>query len=144
MRFIVCADLHIRSTRPRFRKDDYFKTVCRKLRHIVQLCNKYEVDLIIAGDIFDTVKVGYKVLNRVIQILRVLRKKCYVVAGQHDMLYHNNSLVASPLMTLVYTRSVTLLSRNTPVQILATWAPWLYCLRIQGTSPGLVLIICLI
>lgn len=114
MNYIACADLHIRFKRPQYRCDDYFKTACRKFRQIIYLCNKYKCDLIVAGDFFDSVTVGYKVLNTILKILKTLKGKCFVVAGQHDMSFHSHSLVSTPLQTLVYTKRVILLKRDEP------------------------------
>lgn len=114
MNYIGCADLHIAFKRPQFRCDDYFKTVCRKFRQIVYLCNKYKCDLIVAGDFFDSVKVGYNVLNSIIKILKTLKGKCFVVAGQHDMTFHSHSLVSTPLQTLIHMKKVILLKRDKP------------------------------
>lgn len=102
MKFITCADLHIRSNRPQFRKDDYFVTICRKFRQIVYFANKYDADIICAGDLFDSVKVGHKVVNAILGILLELKKKLYVIAGQHDMSFHSLDLSSSPLQTLLY------------------------------------------
>jgi len=114
MNYIAAADLHIRSNRPQFRKDDYFGTVCRKFKQIVYLCNKYKADLIIAGDFFDHVKVGHKVVNMILSILQKLNGKILLVAGQHDMSFHTLDLSSSPLQTLIYNCKVILLKKDTP------------------------------
>lgn len=112
MNYIGVADLHIKSKRPQYRCDDYFETVCGKFKQIIYQCNKHNADLIIAGDLFDSVSVGYKVLNTVFKLLKLLKGKCFVVAGQHDMAYHSHSLINTPLKTLIHARRVILLRRD--------------------------------
>lgn len=112
MKYIAAADLHIRSNRPQFRKDDYFKSVCKKLRQIVYLCNKHDADLIIAGDFFDSIRVGHKVVNEVLKILEKLKGSILVVAGQHDQVYHSSDLIGSPLYTLIMLGNAILLNRE--------------------------------
>lgn len=118
-KFIACADLHIRSNKPQYRKDDYFSTVCRKFEEIISLANKHDADLLIAGDMFDSVKIGYKVLNKIIKILLKLKGTCYATAGQHDMAYHTLDLEASPFKTLILTDKIVFLNRKKSVNILA-------------------------
>ena len=112
MNLIFCADLHIRSNRPQFRKDDYWKTVCRKFRQIIYLCNKHNANLVIAGDIFDSTKVGHKVVNKIIEYIKKLKGYVLVVAGQHDQVYHKKDLKDSPLFTLILSEKVILLNRE--------------------------------
>ncbi len=110
MNYVFAADLHIRSNRPVMRMDDYFQTVIGKLRQIVQICNKYEADLVIAGDFFDNIKVGHKVVNMVLATLYRLKGKVLCIAGQHDMAYHTQDLSSSPLKTLMYLDKAHLLN----------------------------------
>ena len=110
-KFVACADLHIRSVNPRYRKDkDYLETCCGKLRQIVTFANKNSASILIAGDIFDTVKTGYRVTNRIMEILQLAKYTIYVVPGQHDMAYHSSDLSSSPLYTLAQAEVIDILS----------------------------------
>jgi len=114
LNIIATADLHIRANRPQFRTDDYFTTVIRKFRQIISTANRYDAILIVAGDFFDSVKVGHKVVNSVLQSLKRLKNKCYVCSGQHDMVFHSSDLTGSPLQTLIHTGKVVLLKNDKP------------------------------
>lgn len=110
--YILAADLHIRSNRPRFRKDSYFRTVCWKFKQIIQIANKYNAHLIIAGDFFDSTKVGHKVVNIILRYVQRLEGCIFCVAGQHDQVYQAKDLKGSPLYTLILSGKVILLNNE--------------------------------
>ena len=107
MKYIAAADLHIRETTPRFRKDDYFQTGLNKLRWIIELANKENATLLVAGDIYDTSKATSRVVNRIMEIIVQAKYPPIVVEGQHDLLYHKD-LVDSPLYTLGLSKYLTI------------------------------------
>src|SRR6056297_3378153 len=116
-RFVLCADLHIRSNKPKHRKDDYFESVVVKLQQIIDLANKRKANILCAGDIFDHTKVGHKVVNKIIDVLNSFNHKFYVVYGQHDSTYHSKNLENSPLYTLLDKKNVILLNSKKPKKI---------------------------
>lgn len=127
MKLIACADLHIKSNRPQYRKDDYFQTAINKFKQIINIANKHDAILIVAGDFFDSVTVGHKVVNNILEALEKLKNKCYVCAGQHDLSYHTHDLSSSPLQTLIYTKKIILLNQNNPLKIFKDEEEeWLY------------------
>ena len=99
MKYVAAADLHIRETAPRFRKDDYLQTGLTKLEWIVNLANKENATLLIAGDLFDTSKASFLVVNRIIEVLQKADYPPIVVNGQHDLLFHMG-LPDTPLFNL--------------------------------------------
>ena len=116
---IAAADLHITYKRPQYRIDNYFNSICIKLNQIVILCNNYDADLVLAGDIFDSATVGHKVVNAVMVILRKLKKCAYVIAGQHDQLNHLEKLTDTAFRTLLFNEHIKLLTPNKPYVIAA-------------------------
>lgn len=115
--FICCADLHIRANRPVHRKDDYLKSVVDKFTQIVNIANVHKADIICAGDFFDHITVGHKVVNTIIPILNSFNGKIYLVIGQHDMAFHRKDLTSSPLQTLLFRDDVILLNSKKPIKI---------------------------
>lgn len=111
-KFIACADLHIRSNKPQYRKDNYFETVCRKFQQIINLANEHEADILIAGDLFDSVKVSHKVVNSILEILLGLKGTAYATAGQHDMSFHTLDLESSPFKTLILAGKIKFLNSD--------------------------------
>ena len=111
-RYIFAADLHIRSNRPHLRKDDYFLTVIGKFRQILKHCRDKKAILIVAGDFFDSTKVGIKVVNAVMKLMRTAKVECRVVLGQHDMNFHTMDFSGSPVQTLVHAGLVKVLTKN--------------------------------
>jgi DNA repair exonuclease SbcCD nuclease subunit len=90
MKFLATADLHIRKEKPRFRKDNYFKTALSKLEWVVNTANDLNAIILIAGDIFDTSKATVEVVNRVVEVLSEAKQGIIAVEGQHDLKFHTN------------------------------------------------------
>jgi exonuclease SbcD len=111
-RYILSADWHIRGSRPQYRIDDYCETLLGKIEFIVDTANKHDADIIVAGDIFNNIKVGIRVINRVIQILRKLKGTCYTVPGQHDLEGHNDTLDPTPYYNLIEAGVICNLTSN--------------------------------
>lgn len=99
--YILCADIHARSSRPQYRVDNFCETAFKKIKFIVWCANKANAHIIIAGDIFENIKIGTRYINRLIRILKKCRNKIYAVPGQHDMEMHGDDLMPSPFLTLV-------------------------------------------
>ncbi len=100
MKFLACADLHIRSTAPAFRKDNYEEAVFNKLNWIVTTANKEEATLLIAGDTFDSHKVSHCIVNKTLDVLQRCIQKPIFCVGNHDQAYHSQDFDKSPLATL--------------------------------------------
>lgn len=98
---IFSADWHIRASKPQYRVDEYSTTILDKVQFIVDTANKYDADIIVAGDVFHNIKVGTRTVNRLIQILKKLKGKCYAVFGQHDLEGHNEDMTPTPYLTLM-------------------------------------------
>lgn len=98
--FIACGDIHLEKNNPQFRVDNYWQTCQDKLLWIINAANQRKARLLIAGDIFNTSKVTPDVINTAIAIFKECLHIPYVVAGQHDLLYHTD-LEKSPLFSLV-------------------------------------------
>ena len=99
-RYILAADLHIRSSKPQFRIDKFEATVLRKVAFIVYCANKSKADILFAGDIFHNILVKTRLINKVIRILKKCKGKIYAIPGQHDMENHSDDLLPSPFLTL--------------------------------------------
>ena len=88
MKFIFCADLHLRADRPRCRKDDdWMKTQEEQLRFISKEAFNNKCPILIAGDIFHTSQVP-DVLKTIFQ--HVFNGfEVYAIAGQHCLPWHS-------------------------------------------------------
>jgi DNA repair exonuclease SbcCD nuclease subunit len=100
MKYLACADLHIKAQKPLYRTDNYLEACLGKLNQIVDIANREKAIPLIAGDTFDSHRVSLGVLNDVIEILSGCEFKPIVVPGQHDMRYHSQDLYGTPLETL--------------------------------------------
>jgi len=101
MKYILSADWHVRSSAPVYRVDDYCTSILNKVDFVVDLCNKEKADLIIAGDIFHSVRVNIRTINRLIRILKKIEGKIWTVAGQHDQEHHGADMIPTPYLTLM-------------------------------------------
>jgi len=93
-RFIVTADWHLRSNKPRCRlDDDWIKTQRNALSLIAVYAGQYEADVIVLGDIFhSTNETTNEVISLVQEFALLLEEtdlKLYILAGNHDLPQHN-------------------------------------------------------
>lgn len=111
---ILASDLHLRRTRPRSRKDDYFSTQEKKFRFILELAQE-SPPLVVPGDIFHIAKPGEALLRWVIDLLMEYDVRPIVVPGQHDLPSHNlNLLHESGLGVLASADLIDLLTDGQP------------------------------
>ena len=108
MRFCSISDLHITARKPSCRKDNFLKTQFRKLEFIFKTAEDNGGILFIAGDVFDSPQEPYSLTNAFILLLRNYKVKVYVIAGQHDMHFHNPDFNNTPLGILINTGLVTI------------------------------------
>jgi len=95
---ILLADTHIRETQPLCRIDDYFEAQREKWDFIDEIQHKYNIPILIAGDLFDKWKPSPKLLTWCIDNLP---DNIIAIPGQHDLPNHNISLLdKSGLQTL--------------------------------------------
>jgi len=85
---IFAADLHLRSTAPRARTDDFMATQERKLRFILDLA-RATPPLIVAGDLLDKARSDPWLEQWLITLLREYGVEVICVPGQHDLPEHS-------------------------------------------------------
>ncbi len=100
MKIIYQGDLHLRSTTPVNRIDNYFEAQFDKLRQLVKFVNSHRAWLLLGGDIFDTHKVTAETVNRTVNIFSQCLPAIRFVLGQHDVPFHQVSLMKSPVYSL--------------------------------------------
>ena len=93
-KFILTADWHLRSQRPRCRLDDnWLETQWNALGQIINYADEYEADVIVIGDIFhSTNETTNEVIGLVQEValhLERFGKSLYILAGNHDLPQHN-------------------------------------------------------
>jgi len=94
MKFIFTADWHLRGDKPRCRLDeDWVETQRKAVRFVVEQANLRSLPIFIGGDIFHTPRVSTEVLNMVIVELKKCKEGVYILAGNHDLPYHNYDLL---------------------------------------------------
>lgn len=105
MRIMVINDPHVAWTPPLGRKDDYFETICDKLRFCAQTAREKSVDeVVITGDLFHhkrTTQIPYAMVNVLCEVLGEFPNPPSVVPGNHDMGPEGmRGIVTRPLQTL--------------------------------------------
>jgi len=85
---ILCSDLHLRTTAPVSRIDDYWEAQSVKIEFLKKIQKKYSAPILCAGDVFD--------ISRSIPFLEQWAIKnlpeIYAIPGQHDLPNHNLKL----------------------------------------------------
>ena len=83
---ILTADWHLRDDQPICRTDDYFAAQNKKISFIMELQEKHNCDILIAGDLFHKAK-SSKSLE--IYCLKVLCNYIFGIPGNHDLPNHS-------------------------------------------------------
>lgn len=88
MKFIFCADLHLRADRPRCRIDNnWIETQRRQLEMIASTAVKYKLPVVICGDIFHTAQVPDYIKTMFLK--EFYDTRIYILAGNHDLPHHS-------------------------------------------------------
>lgn len=102
MRFLFLTDTHIRGTAPINRKDDFLKTLGKKLEEIVGLIKEKQVDFCLhGGDMFDRPDISPSIVREIGIIFRQCPVPLYVIAGNHDIYGHNPETVHRTMLGLL-------------------------------------------
>ena len=101
MKYVLSADWHIRASAPRIRKDDYTETQFNKVEWILNLAEDHDADVIVAGDIFDSPRCPFWLLNKYMTLFGNFKGTIYAIPGQHDLHFHNPDLENTPLGALI-------------------------------------------
>ncbi len=90
MKFIACADLHLRQDKPRCRQDDdWLGFQESRLNSVADYANEYDCPVFIAGDLFNKPVVPEEIVNMFIDFCKKVNNGVYAIAGNHDLLYHS-------------------------------------------------------
>lgn len=101
MKFVCTADWHFRLEPPKYRKDNYFETMLEKIRWVIQYTNEQKAILLIAGDLFDSPKLGYTVTNAISMELLKLDNPAITCFGNHDTTFHSQDMSNTPYGNLL-------------------------------------------
>lgn len=92
-KYIVTGDNHLRFDAPICRLDeDWMDFQRRVLNNIVDMANTHEADIVCTGDLFDSYAVHSVVVSMFIDAISVLDGNCHIIAGNHALKYHRESL----------------------------------------------------
>ena len=97
-RFITLSDWHLRTTKPVGRTDGFYAAQLEKLTQLASWAKQYDCPILVAGDIFDSPQIGWRLFDAVANIL----KDVTVVAtfGQHDIYNHVPDITGTPFKGL--------------------------------------------
>lgn len=84
---VLCSDLHLTSTRPGCREDDWTAAQEAMLAKISSVATKNKVPVFVAGDIFHKAKEDPEAVSLALRHMR--KNKWYGIPGQHDLPGHN-------------------------------------------------------
>jgi DNA repair exonuclease SbcCD nuclease subunit len=89
MKIIHQSDIHLRSTVPINRVDDYYNTQVMKFTQLLDFAEHYEADVLCGGDLLDIPSTKFDIYNAAQGLLRKFSRKFYTCVGQHEIYYHN-------------------------------------------------------
>lgn len=129
---IAVADLHLGDKAPVARSAEvsWEEAQIRPLKQLCKYQERYDVPVLIAGDLFDRHNPAPWVVN---MALKHLPQRCYAVPGQHDLPHHNYSDIRkSAYWTLVAAHRITHLEPGRPVETMSKGTP----IRLHGFPFG--------
>jgi DNA repair exonuclease SbcCD nuclease subunit len=108
------GDLHIRSTVPVHRKDDYYNKQFSKLRYCLSKAEKSNVKYVLfPGDVFNNYgRDSYAVAYDFAKVLTEYNMEYLAVMGQHDIRYHRTDLTETPFHLLSKTSLLKVLGEQ--------------------------------
>jgi len=90
MRGIFTGDLHLRGIAPRCRDESTWYGVQKDcLAEVVKFANEFKCPLYILGDIFHTPRPATHIINLFLSEMKKCEFPVYVMAGNHDLLFHS-------------------------------------------------------
>jgi DNA repair exonuclease SbcCD nuclease subunit len=94
MKFLQCADIHLRGEIPICRTDENWLESQRKdVRFLVDTANKLKVPLLCLGDIFDAPRCATAVVNMAIEEFSKAKFGIKFLPGNHDLPFHSYKLL---------------------------------------------------
>jgi len=118
---IATADIHIRSSIPACRNDNFLEEQFGKLEFIINIANKYHVPIIVAGDLGHVAIWGDKLLSKVIPVLKKCDNEILVIPGQHDLPYHRISQWEESALSV--------LQSSNAIKVLLSGKPYTYIFK---------------
>jgi len=97
MKLIILGDLHIRSSNPESRIDDYKKSMFEKLNYVFDYAyDKVQSDatILLPGDVFDSPIQSNATLAKVIELFKFYEHQYQIIWGQHDLKFRNKGNTA--------------------------------------------------
>lgn len=89
---LLCADIHLRTTQPACRTDDFINAMCNKWLHILGISSEYgQIPILVAGDLGEKSQ-WPNWLERWFIYYANLGGPIYLVPGQHDLPNHRLDL----------------------------------------------------
>lgn len=137
---VIAGDLHITSTPPRCRTDDYIQAQWRKIEFIYDLCDKYDCYAVFPGDICHTFKLEPWVERKAIRELPPF----IGTVGQHDVPYHNTDNYNQSSLAVIeagmHDDAIVLNNRETTVpgnskELTLHGYSWGRCGEVKSTEP---------
>ncbi len=93
MKFIVQGDIHLRTSTPVNRIDNYVEAQINQFSQLLDFGREYEADILCPGDLFDAPTVGFRIYNPIQELLMDFENTFITCTGNHDLFFHNNASI---------------------------------------------------
>ncbi len=106
MKFLYIQDTHIKGKNPQSRLGNYYQDVMAKIKEVIEIAKKKEVDEIIhGGDVYEAPLVSNTILDELVDLIEESEIRWNILWGNHDEIGHNPKLSKASTLAHIFRRS---------------------------------------
>ena len=103
MKLLITGDLHLRTSAPQGRVDDFFETQMKKLRFCTDVYYEQGCSYWLQpGDFFDTARPSFFLVRKVLALLKNSGVQVLTIPGQHDYVLGNTDSLGRSALGLLH------------------------------------------
>jgi len=106
MKFLYVCDTHIKGKNPENRIGNYYQDITNKMKEIIVLSKKYNVDFVVhGGDLFNSPDISNTIIDDFVDLVEENEKIWYIIYGNHDCIGHDPKLSKASALSHIFRRS---------------------------------------
>lgn len=115
-RLLFTADIHLRSSNPKCRTDDFISAQWDKIQQVIDLCRSKRAIWIDAGDLFHNARPSLSLISDSLNILSEC--EIYTIPGNHDLPAHNIKLLNDSAIGVLHNAGIVHFLSEQPTEFI--------------------------